>query len=167
MQTVPLAKTHARAEFSCGVAELDVYLQRFALQNRKTNVAAPFVLPADDGRTIIGFYTLSAFSVALASLPVDLQARLPKYPEVPAVLLGRLGVNTTFRGKGYGRMLLLDALHRIIRSTRDVAAVLVVVDAKDEQAADFYRKCEFEALAASPGRYFLTVVDAIKAFGLE
>jgi GNAT superfamily N-acetyltransferase len=159
-----LAKSHDRAAFQCGSTALDVYVHRYALQNRKANVAAPYVLTADDNRTIIGFYTLSACHVLLISLPPEIQAELPRYPEVPATLLGRLAVNTSYRGQGYGRLLLLDALHRAVRGSMEIASALIVVDAKDEGAAEFYRTFEFQELGDEPGRFFVPVADVAELF---
>jgi GNAT superfamily N-acetyltransferase len=91
-------------------------------------MAAPFVLVLPD-ETIAGYYTLSSTSVQLSELPAQIVRKLPRYPLVPATLLGRLAVDRRQQGKGYGRFLLADALYRASRS--EVASFAVIVDAND------------------------------------
>jgi predicted GNAT family N-acyltransferase len=150
----PLGDSHDRATFSCGVEELDRYLQRLAGQDIKKRVAAVFVLTLD-GRTIAGFYSLSAHMLKLDELPLEIVKRLPRYPNVPATLLGRLAVGTDFRGRGLGELLLIDALKRSLAGTTQIASAAVVVDAKNEHAREFYQRHEFLALASQPNRLFL------------
>jgi len=85
----PLGPKHDRAAFSCGVEILDAYLHKQAGQDLKKRVAVPFVI-TPDGTTIAGYYTLSQYSVQLDEIPAEVAKKLPKYPIVPATLLGRL-----------------------------------------------------------------------------
>ena len=77
----------------------------------RRRVAACFVALSEDEH-IAGFYTLAATGVLLSGLPESTQKQLPRYPTVPAVLLGRLAVDQAFAGQGLGSALLADALHR-------------------------------------------------------
>ena len=86
-------------------------------------------------------------SLLLADLPVGIGKKLPRYPTVPAIRMGRLAVDQAFRGQGLGGALLADALVRAIRS--EIAAFAMMVDAKDEAAASFYRHHGFVALPDS------------------
>ena len=122
----------------------------------------PFVL-TPDGTAIAGYYTLSQYAVQLDSLPVQLAKRLPKYPVVPATLLGRLAVSKAFRGQGHGATLLMDALYRSLRSSRELASAAVIVDAKDASAVSFYAKYGFLELPGIERRLFLPMatIDAL------
>lgn len=91
-QIEPLSVRHDRAAFSCGVEALDRYLQKQAGQAISRRVAAAFVI-TPDGRTIAGCYTLSAHLVNLPDLPENAAKKLPRYPNLPASLLGRLAVS--------------------------------------------------------------------------
>ena len=159
----PLADKHQRAAFSCGVEALDRYLQRQAGQDIAKHVAAAFVI-TPDGETIAGFYTLSAHTVNLGDLPDRVAKKLPRYPNVPATLLGRLAVNIEFRGQGIGELLLLDALQRVLANTREVASAVVVVDGKDEWAREFYLRHDFIPLPSHPNRLFYPVKTIEKLF---
>jgi GNAT superfamily N-acetyltransferase len=157
----PLGKGHNRGDFTCEVAPLDRYLREQARQDVRNNVAAVFVLvdgeAAEAGR-IAGYYTLSATSVVPTTLPPELQRRLPRYDLLPAVLLGRLAIDTRYRGQGLGLDLLLNALSRAYHARQQIAALAVVVEAKDEQARRFYLRCGFQPLADSPNGLFMPVV---------
>jgi ribosomal protein S18 acetylase RimI-like enzyme len=162
----PLGDTHDRAAFSCSVEALDRYLQKQAGQDVSKRVAAAFVI-TPDGTTIAGFHTLSAHLVNLADLPESVAKRLPRYPNVPATLLGRLAVSDNFRGQGIGELLLLDALKRALGNTVEVASAVVVVDAKDETARGFYLRHDFMPLPTQPNRLFYPMKTIEKLFPLR
>lgn len=124
-------------------------------------MAAPFVLVLPD-RTIAGYYTLSSTSVQFAELPAQTVRKLPRYPLVPATLLGRLAVDRRQQGKGYGRFLMADALHRAVRS--EIASFAVIVDAKDENARRFYERESFLPLPDQPMKLFRPMADIRQLF---
>jgi predicted GNAT family N-acyltransferase len=123
----------------------------------------PNVVQHCHSNTVLGYYTLSALSVDVGAWTEDVARQLPKYPFVPATLLGRLAVDRRLRGKGVGEYLLMDALRRALAASREVASVAVVVDAKDDNAVSFYRRYGFVAFPDHPHRLFLpmTVVDQL------
>jgi GNAT superfamily N-acetyltransferase len=152
----PIGKHHNRSDFSCGYEALDQYLQKQATQDARRMVAAPFILTREsDRKTVIGYYTLSAFGVSLQDLPNEVVKKLPAYPIVPVTLLGRLALDQRYRGQGLGEFLLVDALKRALKQSSQIAAAAVVVDAIDEKSAGFYRHFEFINFPDKPGRLFL------------
>lgn len=159
----PLTKHHDREPFQCGIAELDAYLKQQASQDLRKRVAAVFVMvPESEPNRVVGFYTLSSASVVLGELPDDVVRRLPRYPVVPAVLLGRLARDLDF--PGLGKRLLLDALARSLRHAQAVAAAVVVVDAKNDNARQFYARFDFRGLQKTPNRMFLPMKTVEKLF---
>jgi GNAT superfamily N-acetyltransferase len=94
-------------------------------------------MPENESTTVAGFYTLSAGSVVLSDFPETVVKKLPRYPVAPVARLGRLAVDRRFEGQQLGRALLWDAAQRALAFS--VAAFALVVDAKDERAAAFYR----------------------------
>ena len=138
------AAHHDRKAFDCRSAPLNHYLHAQAGQDVRRRIAACFVAVAESGR-VVGYYTLASASVLLADLPDGVSKKLPRYPTIPAVRLGRLAVDHTCQGQGLGGALLADALERAIRS--DVASYAMVVDAKDATAAAFYRHHGFIELS--------------------
>ena len=148
---IELLARHKRDNFACGSPELDSYLRERAAQDMRRRVASCFVAlddsgddSGDDAGAIAGYYTLAATSLVLDQLADERAKRLPRYPAIPAVLLGRLAVALTHQGKRLGGALVADALLRASRS--EVMAYAMVVDAKDESAARFYADLGSERL---------------------
>lgn len=164
LTTEPLGKHHDRAAFSCGAPELDRYLQRQASQDARRNVAAPFVLCAAGSAAVIGYYTLSAISIDAGELPDDITRKLPRYPDVPAVLIGRLAVDAGQSGKGLGKYLLVDALRRAWEGTAQIAAAAVIVEARDEDAASFYEHFGFRRFPDHANRLFMPMQTVAALF---
>ena len=156
-----LGAQHDRSAFESGVEPLDRYFRVQAGQDARKNLAAPFVLMLPDG-AIGGYYTLSATSVNLAELPAQATRKLPRYPLVPATLLGRLAVDRRHQGKGYGRFLLADALFRSVRS--EIASFAVIVDAKDENVRRFYERESFLPFPDQPMKLFRPMADIERLF---
>ena len=157
----PLGNQHDRTQFDCSVSILNDYLAKYAKQDVKRKASAVFVLVnRADPKRVIGFYTLCATSVLLSELPEELTKKLPRYPEIPAILVGRLARDINF--PGVGGLLLLDAIARCVRVASDIAASLIVVDSKGDAATRFYEKFGFLSLPKLDGRLFLPMQTAKK-----
>lgn len=150
-----LSSHHDRGAFSCGVEQLDRYLQQQANQDKRKYVATHFVAFDRERQKIIGYYTLSATSIKLTELPESIAKKLPLYPVLPATLLGRLAVDRDYQKQGWGDFLLINALQRSLNN--EIASMAVVVDAKDEGAVSFYEHYHFLRFPARPNRLFLTM----------
>jgi predicted N-acetyltransferase YhbS len=160
----PLGKQHDRSAFACGTEALDRYLKTQASQDTRRHVAATFVLCEADANRVVGYYTLSSLSVDIGSWPDAVARKLPKYPHVPATLLGRLAVDTSVRGHGIGEHLLMDALHRALQASREVASMAIVVDAKDDNAVAFYGRYDFIPFADATHKLFLPMATVERLF---
>jgi GNAT superfamily N-acetyltransferase len=154
---------HNRGSFHCEVRELDDYLQRQASLDARRKVAAPFVM-LDSERRIVGYYTLSAYGIRASELPVAVSKKLPKYPLLPATLLGRLAVDHAYRGQKLGRLLLVNALYRSLKNAMEVASIGVVAEAIDDSAREFYRHHEFVPLLEHPHHLFIDMRTIQKGF---
>lgn len=144
-------KSINRKTFHCTSEPLNHYFQKTVSQDVKRKLSSCFVAENEQGE-IVSFYTLAATGICLDLLPESEAKKLPKYPLIPCVLLGRLAVDERFTGQGLGRVLLVDAIQRVSRS--DIAAFAVMVEAKDESAKLFYEKMGFQALIDEPLRLF-------------
>ncbi len=156
----PLDERHDRQSFSCGVEPLDRYFRTQASQDVRRRIASCFVAVFQHRQSVAGYYTLAATSVALSDLPDERARRLPRYPYVPATLMGRLAVDRQHRGRGVGEKLLFDALGRALRN--EIATYAFIVDAKDDTAISFYSSYGFARLTAVGKRLFLPVAEIAK-----
>lgn len=152
---------HDRGSFSCGVPALDAWFRTRAGQDQRRHVAQVFV--ALDEHGIVGFYSLSMFTLVLGSLPEELARKLPRYDAIPAALIGRLARHVRTRGSGIGDLLVADAVKRVLAAAESVAAFAIVVDAKDDRGASFYELHGFLPLPSRPNRLFLLTQTAAAA----
>jgi ribosomal protein S18 acetylase RimI-like enzyme len=158
-QLAPLDAALDRSAFNCGAEPLDRYVRKQVTQDARRRVAACFVALAA-GQRIAGYYTLASTSIRLADLPASTGKKLSRYPTVPAVRMGRLAVDQAFNRRGLGGALLADALTRAVRS--EITAFALVVDAKDEIAADFYRHHSFISMPDVALTLFLPLASVLK-----
>jgi GNAT superfamily N-acetyltransferase len=150
---------HERAGFASGNDRVDRYFRETVSQDVKRSYAACYVLVERSSGQLAGFYTLSAHSVALSEVAPELAKKVPRYPSVPAVLIGWMGRDTGFRGAGVGAMLLYDAISRV--ATSPIGAHAICADAIDEAAATFYREHQFQPLVSRPQSLFLPMKTAL------
>jgi GNAT superfamily N-acetyltransferase len=167
-EEAPLAKHHDRVAFDCGDADLNVYLQRYARQNHESGGAKCFVaVPADAPADVLGFYTLSPGSIEYSRTPAIVKKGLARY-DVPVFRLGRLAVDQKIQGRGLGAALLLLAAARCIRVANEVGGVGLLIDAKNDRAAQWYAGDGALALLDAPLSLVLPLAvaaDALKRGG--
>ena len=150
-----------RSAFACGTPALDRYLREQSSQDVKRLMASCFLVMESATRTVAGYYTLAATSVPASELPPEVIKRLPRYPVLPAALVGRLAVDQRFHRRGLAGALLADAALRVLKS--DTKAFALIVDAKDDNAVAFYRAQGFMAFASRPMTLFLPIGTLKKA----
>src|SRR5215471_17732121 len=110
----PLCAEHDRTLFRCGDEVLDRYFQTQATQDIRRRIANCFVALEIATGKVAAYYTLSAASIPFLDIPAEMSRRLPRYPTLPAVRIGRLAVDVQFQGLGLGATLLANALTRVI-----------------------------------------------------
>ena len=162
--TVPLHPSHKKKDFNCGKALLDSYLHTQAKQDVKRKLAVCFIL-ADEENNVKGYYTLSAAAVQRDLLPDGIKTKMPpSYHDLPATLLGRLAIDSSYQGQGLGEHLLLDALKRCYdTSSGSIGSMAVIVDPIDANAQRFYQNYGFILLPDS-GKMFLPMETISKLF---
>lgn len=148
--TIELLDTarHQRDGFDCGVSALNEYLKTRARKEMDAGVAVCFVaVPENEPEKIAGYYTLSAASIRRADLVDEkLLKKLPRYPDFPATLLGRLARSLDFKGQGLGDRLMVSAMERANSGSQKIASWAMITDPKDSKAAGFYSGFGFQPL---------------------
>jgi predicted N-acetyltransferase YhbS len=160
---VPLESRHDVSIFNCNVPALNNYLRQFALQNQRNQSARTYV--ATRAECVVGYYTLAPASARREETPVRVAKGLAAHP-VPVILLARLAVAASEKGKGLGAGLLKDALLRTAQAADIVGCRAVMVHAKDDAAKAFYQRFGFEPSPTDPFRLFLLMKDVMASLGV-
>lgn len=160
LQIQPLDKSlHDRANFDCGVSALNDYLAKQAALDLKRKASGCWVITDEaDSSKVLGYYALSAEAidaVDLPEMPKAISKKLPRYRRIGAALLGRLAIDKSQQGQGIGELLLMDAFHRCL--ALEVPVVVIVVDPKDADVADWYARFGFRPL--TEGRMVATLLE--------
>jgi len=155
-----LGDGHDRAAFRCGDNALDRYFQTQVTQDIRRHITSCFVVLETATSQVAAWYTLSAASIPLVDLPPDEAKRLPRYPTLPAVRIGRLAVDQRYQRRGLGELMPMNAVHRTIQDR--AAAFALLVDAKNGQAAAFYQRYGFRPIAGKPRALLLPLATAQK-----
>ncbi len=155
----PLTKAHKRADFTCGNDRIDNYFREAVSQDVKRQYATCFVAREIATNRVAGFYTLSSSNVPLNDVPEPLAKKLPRYPTVPAVLIGWLARHSDYAGHGLGEALLFDAIKTV--AAAPIGAHAIFADAIDDAAAAFYAAFGFTPLVKRPRTLYLPVATAL------
>jgi GNAT superfamily N-acetyltransferase len=155
IQIVPLAQFHDRTTFDCGVPELNGFLKATARQHNEKGISRTFVLSEKEmPGGMLGFFTLTLCEVRASHLPAAYEKKYPKHG-LPAVRLARMAVSLKHQGKGYGGLLLAEAIHKTLLIAAQSGVVGLFVDAKNKRARQFYEKYGFVSLPSLSLQLFL------------
>ena len=158
-----LTKNHNRIEFDCGNDELNRYLRSTARQHLEKGISRTFVLIDDHFPTIIlGYYTLTACEIHAEKLP---RKYYKKYlSKVPAAKLARLAVSEIKQRQGFGTLMMVNAIERILLVSENLGIIGFFVDAKNEEAKRFYMQFGFISLPDNPLELFLPIATLQQAY---
>jgi len=174
---------HDSTEFTSSLKSIQKYIREQAARAMSNKISAVFVLTEKGDRKVRGYYTLSSMSIFFDELPKPIQRKLPRYPQVGAMLLGRLGVDEYYRDKlvklgkkpKLGELLLVDAQRNCLKGSATVASAVMLIDveqpSEEEIAAGardpmgFYTQYGFMALPKTPRTVFKRVSTIEKELG--
>jgi GNAT superfamily N-acetyltransferase len=162
----PLSSFHDRKSFDCGVPALNEFLQKTARQHREKGLSNTYVmLDEENPEKIVGYFTLAFFELSIKGLPEQYSRKLPKSSNLPAAKLARLAVEKSCQGRGYGALILVEAIKRVLSAASESGAITgFFVDAKDEQAKRFYLRYDFIPLQDAPLKLFLPLKTLLSSF---
>lgn len=157
-----LGKSHDRKTFDCGVKELNRYLQATASQHAKKGISRTFVVVENVSPTeILGFITLTACEIISVRLPTSYSKKFPT--KVSGAKVGRLAVSSKYKRKGIGSRLLVFAMEQAVNVHQSLGLTGMLVDAKDDQTMDYYKRFGFISLPDNPHTLFLPIQTIIRA----
>lgn len=155
---VPLDKSeHNRNDFDCGIPELDIFLKQQAAQKDRDHKAKTYVALANDGKTIMGYFTL-------AMVRLEWHENIGnKYRQIDtAPIIARLAVDKRYQRRGLGSYLLLKAFEKLIAANKLISHPVIIVDAKDG-SEEFYKKFGFQRLGNEGQRLFLLMETLLQS----
>jgi GNAT superfamily N-acetyltransferase len=154
-KTYKLTPLHNRTDFDCGNQALNKYIRSSVDRDIHNRLTQCYVALDQSEESVIGFYTLSNFTVSTAQLPRKYARKIPLGYLVPTILLGRLAVDLNYQAQGLGGFLLVDSMHRSLSAAKISNAYALVTHAKDDKAVNFYKHYGFLQLAENPRHLFL------------
>jgi len=164
----PIGKHHDRKAFDCGDAAMNEFLHRYARQSHDAGGTKTFLaIDNADNTTVLGFYSLAPGALAYADTPEMVRRGLARH-DVPGFRLARLATHVRLQGKGLGGRLLAAGSRRCLRAAADVGGVVLIIDAKNERAADWYAAYGAVPLANTPRTFVMslaTFATELKAKG--
>lgn len=149
-----LRQDHSREDFDCGEDSLNEFFRRYAGQNAAKDISRTYVLVEGGNNIAVGYYTICSGNIAFAAVPESHAKKLPRYP-VPTAHIGRLAVDRRHQKRGFGQLLLVDALKRICRIADQMGISAVTVYALHAKARSFYEAFGFIPLKDDPLHLFL------------
>lgn len=156
LRLVQLTADHDLSGVDCGNDELDVWLRDHALASQRADLARTYLVLEEEA--VAAYVSLTTGSVRPETVPKRYARGLPRYP-IPTILIARLAVDRRHQRNRLGSRLLAEALRRAAQTSDVTAARLVVVDAIDDDAAEFYRRWGFIAVPENPHRLFRKIRD--------
>ena len=164
----PITKKHDRNSFDCGEPELNEFLKKHARQSHERGAAKTFLaVDKANGKSILGFYSLCPADLEYARAPETVRKGLARH-DVPVFRLARLAVSLAVQGKGLGGELILAAGRRCLLAAAEVGGVALLIDAKNERVANWYKSYGAIPLPDAPLCLVLplaTVQDALQRAG--
>ena len=158
---------HSTEEFDCLEDSLNIFLKQYAGQGHKNYTSRTYCLVDESSegikKKILAYYSLASGSLPIAEMSVEHKKALSAYVNpLPVIVIGRLAVDKSYRGKGYGDMALMDALERALDLSSKIGACAAVVDALNDDAANFYQRYGFVNLQGN--KYFIPMKAIKKLF---
>lgn len=161
-----LSRAHDRERFDCGSEPLNAYFRHTARQHTERGISRTFVLvdeTAREPKPVLGYFTLNICQIRAEQLPLELARKLPR--DVAGLKLGRLAIASNWQRQGFGQMLLVAAMKKVIEVFQSAGGIGLFVDAKDEEAKRYYERFGFVPLPDNPLQLFLPLQTLRQALG--
>ena len=152
---VPLNADHHIDDFVSGVASLDDWLKRRAVQNQASGASRTFVL-CDQG-VVVGYYALASSAIAPTAAPGRFKRNMPD--PIPVVVLARMAIAASHQGKGLGRALFQDAAFRVVHAADAIGIRGMVVHAISDDAKAFYLRLGMDESPLHAMTLMVTLID--------
>ncbi|BDB99140.1 GNAT family N-acetyltransferase [Saccharolobus caldissimus] len=146
------------ASFDCGEKEQNDFIKRFAVGHYLAGINHTFLLICNND--LAGFISFSSYSYAFAEGFLDKIKKAIKeefnkrglphefdvsFKKLPVILLGQLGIDKRYQGKGLGRSLIREfVIPYSLNYCAENSCIGILVYTRS--AKDFYRKLGFQLI---------------------
>jgi GNAT superfamily N-acetyltransferase len=151
----PLSDHHQVEDFISGETSLDDWLKRRARANQASGASRTYVV-CDNGK-VIAYYALASGALTVESAPGKFRRNMPD--PIPVVVLARLAVDRSYRGRGVGRALFRDGARRVVHAADAIGIRGIVVHAISDEARKFYLALGFDPCLQEPMTLVVTLSD--------
>lgn len=161
-ESAQLGDQHQFDEFDCGNQTLNSWLREQAQRADSSGIAHVCVWTPIREQKVCAYYAICPTEVIRNDAGIS-GSLAGGYSRIPGYLIARLALDVSFHGQGYGAQLLLDALDKIVRAAEIGGGRLIVVDAIDDEAYEFYEHFDFIPVKSRKGRLLMKVSTAASA----
>lgn len=161
---------HNRANFTCGVTQVDNFFKNTANKLAKADNLRVYVMSRGDG-DIIGFYAINAHAIEYTQLPEKYARNRPGHGNIPAAYISMIGRDVRYSKGGFGGDLLVDCLKRIYSASEQLGIAIVILDVLDcgnpelvAKRLELYKSYGFMPLPSQPLRLFLPISTISKLY---
>jgi len=148
-----LTEDHTIKPFDCEDEDLNDFLFKEAILYQKQMLATTFIV--ENNERTLGFYSVLSDSLHIREELFPSKSQYKKFvgellphpkrylKNIPAVKIGRLGVDKMCKGKGLGSIMMHNIIVNCIKLNEQQACRIVTVDAY-KQAQSFYERFGFK-----------------------
>lgn len=159
----PLADGHDLDAFTCGHPSLDTWLHEHAHRATRQGTRT-YLLIEDETEAVDGYFAIAPHIIEREEAPRRIGRGAPR--QIPAILLAKLALHERLHGQGLGAELLIHALTTIVTAARSAGGRVLIVDAIDDNAANFYRAYDFQPTPNDEHRLILKLSTVARALDL-
>lgn len=158
-----LRSSHVLDRFACGKPALDDWLKQHA-RDATGQGTRTYVLVDTEADSIVGYFAIAPHLVERDSVPASIGQGAPR--QIPAILLAKLALDQRSHGTGLGRALLVRALGKVVDAAKHAGGKLVVVEAIDDEAAEFYVRHDFVPVPGNSHRLVMKISTVARELGV-
>ncbi len=148
---------HHKADFDCGEESLNKFIRQYATQHQAKNYSTVYVASTgiSNPNHVLGYFTLS--NSCFLKDRIANEANKSPYSSIPAIKIGRLARDINLTPKGFGEVLLLEAIERCVKASKTSAAYAIEIDAVNTQVVKFYKKFGFIQFLDNPLSLYIPI----------
>lgn len=159
-----LREDHRPEYFDCGKPSLNSWLEKHALQDQELGISSTHVWVDDGGEYIVAYFTLLPVMLNESGNDPGAWKRMkpPRFwgTEAYGVAIGKIALDTSLQGQGYGMELFADAFFLANEAVDLIGGLFLVIQPMDDEPKlrSMYEGFGFQTMENTP-RMYMTFKD--------